>query len=85
MCQDWGKEKFKKNFISLVFLTSSNLEPKKKKAARFGRRASFLKKSTKNALVYGKLLTLHVGTNNQLPISFNHPKNSTGQEKIGGS
>jgi len=29
-----------------------------------------------------KLLTLHVDTNNQFPMAFNPPKNSSGQEKI---
>jgi len=75
----------KKNFTWLIFLTSNNLEPKKKKASRFGRRASSLKKSTKNTHVCEKLLTFHVGTNNQLPIAFIPPKNSSGQEKIGAS
>ena len=63
----------KKNFTSLIFPTSNNLEPKKKKATRFDRRVSCSKKLTKNAHVYGKLLNLHAGTHNQLSIAFNPP------------
>ena len=44
-----------------------------------------MKKSTKNAHVCRKLLTLHVGINYQLLIAFNPPKNSSGPEKIGAS
>ena len=43
----------KKNFTSLIFLTSNNFESKKKRVSRFGRVTSFLKKSKKNAHVHG--------------------------------
>ena len=66
----------------IIFLTSKNFESKKKRASRFGWRVSFLKKPTKNAHVCGKLLTLHLGTNNQLQIAFKPLKSSSGEEKI---
>ena len=71
MSQDSRKE----NFFSLSSLTSNNLEPMKKKASKFGRRALSSNKSIKNVHVYKKAPILHVGTNNQLPIACNPPKN----------
>jgi len=67
------KIKGKKNFTSLILLTSNNFEPKKKRVSRFGRSASFLN--------CGKLLTPHLSTNIEFSIAV-ILKNLSGQEKI---
>jgi len=71
------KIKGKKNFTSLILLTSNNFEPKKKRVSRFGRSVSFLD--------CGKLLTSRLSTNNEFSIVFNLLENSTGpKKKFGG-
>ena len=50
----------KKNFTSLIFLTSNNCVYKKKKVSRFGQTTSFLKKSKRNVYVCGILLLPHL-------------------------
>ena len=75
----------KKNFTSLIFLTSNNFESKKKRVSRFGRATSFLKKSKKNAHVRGILLIPHLCTNNEFSIVFDPLENLSGQGNIGAS
>ena len=75
----------KKNFTSLIFLTSNNFESKKKRVSRFGRATSFMKKSKKNTLVRGILLIPHLCTNNEFSIVFDPLENLSGQGNIGAS
>ena len=64
----------KKNFTSLIFLTSNNFETMKKRVLRFDRSASFLN--------CRKLLTPHLGSNNEFLVAFNPLKNLSGQGNI---
>ena len=77
------KIKGKKDFISLIFLTSNNFESKKKRVSRFGRTASFLKKPTKNVHVCGMLLIPYLVTNNEFLILFNPLEIQADKKKLG--
>ena len=73
----------KKYFTSLISLISNNFEPMRKRASKFDREASFLKKLIENFHHFGKLLTLYFNINDLLSIVFEPPENSSRVEKIG--
>jgi len=73
----------KKCFTSLISLISNNFEPMRKRASKFDREASFLKKLIENFHRFKKLLTLHFNINDLLSIVFRPPENSSKVEKIG--
>jgi len=58
-------------FTSLISLIPNNFEPNWKRVSKFGQRASFLQKLTKNVHGCGKLLAPQFDTNNQFSLVFN--------------
>ena len=73
-------------FISLIFfLLLTLLNPRRKGIKTWLKRIFFLKKSAKSVHVCGMLLTIHFGSNNQIPITYALPRKSRGHEKIGAS
>jgi len=55
----------------------------RKRASKFDREASFLKKLIENFHHFEKLLTLHFNINDLLSIVFKPPENSSKVAKIG--